>query len=426
MGREDEQARRAGPAAMLGVAVYLAYFDRSMPSAGAALLKRELAVGDARLGFAVATAAALAYALVAAGAALTGGRHADRWHRHAMPVGMAVWTAGAAALAFAATWCSFVAAELLVGAGQALFVPGAAARLANMAKGERLARASARFTLASTAGRSSAVLIAGAIIAAITGWGMALPGLPADWRALFLLTAIPNLLVLGAPMRRHAGGAAMTEAAETAPDEAAAPGWAAHAGCFATATAPIVVIHSIGVWYPVLLVRVAGLEPARAAMLAGMATLICATFGQWLGGRLLDRRRGWRDRPVRINAPAIAVAGGLIAAFATAGTGAAIVVLAIADVALGVATVAGLTAVQAITSPGARRRGNSLFFALVTLVGVGLGPLLTGVLSDGGGASGAALAHGIGWIAVAALLLAIAGDLLGRDAMRYRAAGGAA
>ena len=46
------------------------------------------------------------------------------------------------------------------------------------------------------------------------------------------------------------------------------------------------------------------------------------------------------------------------------------------------------------------------------------GPLLTGVLSGAGDESGAALAHGIGWIAAAALLLAIAGHLLGRPAMR--------
>ncbi|HEU4959875.1 MAG TPA: MFS transporter [Sphingomonas sp.] len=408
--------RYAPPATVLGIAVYLAYFDRAMPSAGAALLKQELAIGDARLGFAVATAAALAYAVVATAAALIGGGPAQRWRERAMPIGMMLWTGGAAALAFAATWRGFVAAELAVGAGQALFVPGAAARIANMTGGERLARASARFTLASTAGRSSAVLIAGLIIAAIVGCGCAVPGLPADWRALFLLTALRNLAVIAMLARRRR--AEPPAIADPTPEAPLRTSWPAFAGCLAIAVAPILLIHSIGVWSPVLLVRSAGLAPARAAMVAGGVTLMCAMLGQWLGGRWLDRRGARRRKPIATIAPAIAVAGASIAMWGAAGTGPAIAALAVADFALGIATVASLTAVQAITPRHARHRGNSLFFALVTLVGVGLGPLLTGALSDEAGADAGALAHGIGWVAAAALLLAGAGHLQARAAMR--------
>jgi len=92
---------------------------------------------------------------------------------------------------------------------------------------------------------------------------------------------------------------------------------------------------------------------------------------------------------------------------------------------LGVATVASLATVQLLMPPGERRRGNSLFFASVTLVGVGLGPLLTGLVSDTGGGSGATLANGLIAAAALALALAIGGHLLGGRGIEYRSASGA-
>lgn len=418
-GNDSDRRADARPITLaLTAAVFLAYFDRAVPSAGAAMLRRELALDDAALGFAISTAAALAYATVAIGMALIDG---GRWRRAPILIGMTLWTAGAVSLAFAATWRGYVAGELAIGVGQGLFVPAAATLIANSGRDAALGRATARFTTASTTGRSSAVLVTGLLIAMLLTLEWRVPGVVADWRGVFVITAAPNLALLAvlawwrpttpAPSPRP------TPATEASPS---GPGWIGFIGCAASAIAPVMMIQSIGAWYPLLLTRSAGMTPAHAAMLAGAATLMATPLGQWLGGRWLDRHPSWRRWPVRTVAPALILSGAAIAALGAESAPAAAAALVIADLALGVAALAGLAAVQSITPLMRRRRANSLFFALITLIGVGLAPLLTGALSDLGGASGPALARALGAIAAAALLIATIGHLLCRASLRYR------
>ena len=318
-------------------------------------------------------------------------------------------------------WRGYVAGELAIGAGQGLFVPAAATMIANSGRDAALGRATARFTTASTTGRSSAVLVTGLLIATLLTLEWRLPGVAADWRGVFLITAAPNLALLAVLVwlrpTTPAAPPRPTAVTETPPS---GPGWIGFIGCAASAVAPVMMIQSIGAWYPLLLTRSVGMTPAHAAMLAGAATLAVAPLGQWLGGRWLDRHPSWRRWPVLTVAPALIVSGVAIAGLAGASAAAAVAALVIADLALGVAALAGLAAVQAITPLIRRRRANSLFFALITLIGVGLAPLLTGMLSDLGGASGAALARALGAVAVAALLIAAIGHLLCRASLRYR------
>jgi len=416
MGERQEGAR--GWAAALAVGVYLAYFDRAVPGAVAPLVGRDFGLSDTALGFATATAAALAYAGVAIVLAI--GDDGGRRRRDAALIGgMIAWTAGAVALAFAGSFAIYVAAEMLVGAGQAAFVPAAATAIVGAGGVSKLGRATARFTNASTLGRSSAMLVTGLLVAAIAAAGLALPRLPAAWRAVFLLTAVPNVIVIAVVFGlRGASASEGAAAADEARLEAAHP---ALIGGFLVAAAPVMLIQAVGAWYPVLLVRVAGLAPARAAVIAGAATLVAAPLGQWIGGLLLDRRPERRRRPGAAIVPALTIAGLALAVLGqVGGLTVAVTVLAGVDLALGMAAAAGLSGIQALAGPLSRRRTNSVFFAGVTLVGVGLGPLLAGRLSDLGGASGAALASALAALAVPAVAAALAGHLLMAPRLRYR------
>jgi MFS family permease len=342
------------------------------------------------------------------------GRRIDRL----MIAGIATWTLGMAGLALARDFAGYVGAELVVGAGQALFVPAAATLIAGAAGGARLGRSTARFTVASSLGRTSGTLIAGAILAAVMAGAAALPGLPQAWRVVFLLTALPNVLVLIAlaaarPVAAHRHDVA----ARGEPlDWPAALRWA---GAFLVATAPVLLIQAVAGWYPTLLVRIARLTPADAAMAAGAAMLLAAPAGQWLGGVALDRRPEWRQRAIGVIATMLAVAGAALAAVALTPTptlAVALVALAVVDLALGVAALAALTSIQARAPAAGRRCANSLFFALVTIAGVGGGPLLAGRLSDLGGAGGGALARALTEVAAIAVIVALAGEGLARSA----------
>lgn len=408
-------------ATALVAGIYLAYFDRAMPAAVAPLVKHDFSLSDTALGFATATAAALAYAAVAIVLALLddGGR---RRRDAALIGGVIAWTIGTVALAFAGTFRLYIAAELLVGGGQAAFVPAAASAIVAVGGGAKLGRATARFTSASTLGRSSALLATGLLIGAIAAAGIALPVLPAAWRTVFLVTALPNAIVavsIVARLRRAPAGAATAEGGSTAVPPVAL------IGGFLVAVAPVMLIQAVGAWYPVLLERIAALSPGRAAVFAGAATLIAAPLGQQLGGLLLDRRSERRRRPAATVAPALAVAGIALALLGLVpGFGVAVTVLAGVDLVLGIGVAIGLAGIQALVGNERRRRVNSIFFALVTLVGVGFGPLLAGRLSDRHGATGAALAGALAELAVPALAAAIVGHLLMARGMRYRRGGG--
>ena len=163
---------------------------------------------------------------------------------------------------------------------------------------------------------------------------------------------------------------------------------------------PVLLIQALGAWLPTLFVRDRGLLPAEAAILLGGVTLIAAPAGQLAGGWLMTRFTAWHD-----HVPAILLTGliatllplaALVWAPSLAG---AVVGVALANLTLGIASFCGLFGVQMLSPVSARVTVNGIFLALITLVGVGVGPLLTGVLatvaeSGGGGTVSPACALG--------------------------------
>ena len=284
-----------------------------------------------------------------------------------------------------------------------------------------IGRATARFTIASTLGRSSGTLAAGVLIAAIGASGLIMPVLPATWRALFLMTALPNVVLLAVITRAGAGGEATRLARTVTEPDPARAGWRSYASTFLIATAPVILIQSVGAWMPTVLVRDNGLSVARAATLVGLATLIATSAGQLIGGRLLDRHPRLAQRPALLIVPALAIAAASLAwVIASPRLIVAVGAVALIDLLCGIAALAGLASLQSLAPAASRGRANSLFFALVTILGVGVGPLLVGVLSDAGHADAASLAHALGWVGLATLAVAAAGHLLGRAPMAYR------
>lgn len=402
---------------VLSAGIFLAYFDRALPAAAIIPLKTELHLTDAAIGGAIGTVPAIAYAMVAILASRL--NRSARWRHMSIIGGMVGWTAGSVGLSLVRTWPALIAAEAMVGAGQALFTPVAAATIANLASRGTQGRAAARYTIASSSGRTSAVLIGGALIAAVSAAGVSVPGISAPWRMMFLITCLPNVLAIMMIVR----GRFPDEAPPIEADRARR-GWQAVAGCMILGVTPIAIIQAIGLWFPTLIARTAGMTPARAAIMAGAVAWPASIAGQWLGARIVDQGRV--ETPVAryaVIAGAMAIATVMMAAVARfmPGTGAVLSALAIADLALGVAAVAGLSAVQVILPLGARASGTSVYFAAVTAVGIGIGPLLAGRISDIGGGDGAALATGLGLVAGGSLLVATIGYALWRRDRRIQA-----
>lgn len=390
---------------ILAVLHCLAFIDRTMIGGVLPLIRRDIAMNDAQAGWIIGTAFALPYGAAALGlAAVLRRRRASLWW---LVGGVVIWTGASIAAGAARSVETLTLARAGLGIGQALFVPVAIAGIVDAAGSDGRARALATFTSGSTIGRSIALLVTGATLSllavAVPGGGIA------HWRMVFFATAVPNLLIvpLLVAARRTPGEtrAAAATAVPTAVD------WRALALFFAVAIMPVLLSQAIGGWLPTLFVRDRGLMPAQAATLIGAITLVAAPAGQIAGGWLMSRRPDWSD-----HIPAIILAGLTVTlaplalvAWAPGLIGAAIGVVGL-NLTLGIASFCGLFGVQALIPAPARVSVNGIYFAFVTLVGFGVGPLLTGALAMASASTPAALGNALlmtGMIASALCAIAV-------------------
>lgn len=345
------------------------------------LIRQGIAMNDAQAGWLLGPAFALPYGVTALLLAATSrGRRASlRWLIGAV----IVWTAGSVAVGAAHGITGLTLGRCLLGIGQGTFVPVAIALLIDRAGSTGRARALALFTSGSTIGRSVALLATGALLAMLAA--TARDGDTTDWRWLFVLTALPNVLILPFLFGVATDGA-------RSPDDGAARDtvdWPVLASCVLLAIVPVLLFQAIAGWLPSLFVRDRALTPQDAAMIIGAVTLIAAPLSQFVGSALVTRPRSSPDRlPMLVLAGTVATLAPLAVICWAPGLVAAICGVAVMNLTLGSASFAALFAVQSHIPSAVRVSVNGLYFALVTMIGLGAGPLLTGILAtaNGGGA----------------------------------------
>lgn len=380
----------------------LAFIDRTMIGGLLPLLRRSIAMTDAQAGWIVGTAFALPYGLAAlAVAALRRGQPASRlW----LAGGVTIWTAGSLGTGLAGSLGTLAAARAALGIGQGLFVPMSIARLIDGTRPEARGRALGLFTGGATFGRSTALLAVGSLLTLVgplaAGSGIA------PWRWLFIVTAAPNVLVLVFLLASGPASAGrMPEPVRQATD------WRSLLPFFLVAVAPVLLAQAVLAWLPTLFVRDRGLSTADAALLIGTVTLVAAPAGPVIAGWFVGRFRTWEDRTPLLVLCGLATTLVLLAALVHARSlVAAVAGMAAMLVALGIASFAGLFGVQLRIPPPARVSVNGVYLAFVTMVGAGLGPLLTGVIASGADGDKAGLGPALlvtGAVATGACALAV-------------------
>jgi len=380
----------------------LAFIDRTMIGGVLPLMRDSVVMTDAQAGWIIGTAFALPYGVAALGlAALRRGRPpSGGW----LVVGVLLWTAGSFATGMAHSLGSLTLARAALGIGQGIFVPLAIARLIDDTEPAGRSRALGIFTGGATFGRSAALLTIGSLLT-ILGPLAASSGVTA-WRWLFIVTAVPNVLVLIL--------LASNRATPSAVHVASGPGrigWRVLLPFFLVAVTPALFAQAVLTWLPTLFVRERGLSTVDAALLIGSITLVAAPAGPVIAGWLFGRFRHLEERMSLLVLLALAVTLLMLAALVHAGSLAgAVVSMAAMLVALGIALFGGLFGVQLRTPPADRVSVNGVYLAFATLVAVGLGPLLAGSIATGTGQNGTALGTALiatGGIATLACALAV-------------------
>lgn len=397
-------------ALLIATCHFTAYVDRAIPAVFAPALRAEFSLTDTQIGVLQGPAFVVTYAMVL----LIVGTSRNRLPL--APVAalcMLGWTVACLVFALAADIETLMASRLMLGFAQAAFGPTALVILAASSPQDRLGRSTALFTAGSATGRSGALIIGGGLLAALTGAGW-FSGLE-PWRVAVILMTLPNLVLAwllwrriratASPAPRRRGlRAAIRHIATT-------PALALHVGA---GVAVILLIQAGAGWAPSVLNRSLQLTPATSAWTVGLVVLVAAPTGHLAAGRWLDRQvaMGKTIAPGMAWGAALAICGAALMA-----TGDQIV-LVLAGLFLltaggGAAALTALGGLAPVTTSGMHGSVVSVYLAACALLGTGLGPVLTGVLSDtlfphaGGLAS--ALFLTIAIAGAAAILLSLAG-----------------
>ena len=357
--------------AVLLVAYIFNFLDRQILGILAQSIKADLHLSDTQFG----AIGGLAFALLYSSLGVPLAYLADKTSRSAVvAVSLAVWSVFTALCGTAAGFGQLFLYRLGVGVGEAGGVAPSYALIADYFPAERRARALAIFSLGIPIGLSAGTLIGAYIAHAI------------NWRAAFLVMGIAGVIlapVLWFVVRDPAktAGSAQEPLASVFPMVARKPAFWLLA--FASSSSSLCG-YGLALWTPSVFERSFGLGLLDRAQFVASTLFIGGCAGVFAGGWLADRL-GRMDRGWYAKLPAIAwiiavpawgfglFAPNLWVAWPLLLVGNAVNILWLGPVA---------TAVQHLVPRQMRSTASASFLLINNLIGLGVGPLLMGRLSD--------------------------------------------
>jgi MFS family permease len=399
----------------------VSFLDRQVINILAEPIKNDLGLSDTQLGLLTGFAFGIVYTLLGFPLARAADRHNRPWIIGGC---LAAWSGFTIACGFARNYVQLAIARAGVGIGEAGCNPAAHALIADYTPKEKRASALAFYAMGTPIG---ALL------------GLAMGGYLADafgWREAFVVAGLPGVVfaliavfTLKEPRRmlRAAGPAAAAELATfsqtvryLARKEAF---WCLAVGAGIRAW----VGYGHAAFVPSFFYRVHGADIAELAARFGMKTQtftgiaiglitgVGGAFGSWLGGRIADH---WGAKDLRVFGAVPAIATIVAAPFTllafTTGNGALGLAALFIPYTLGTLWYGPVyAAAQGMVPPQMRAMSASILLFVINFLGLVLGALSIGAMSDFANHQlGLGAAEGIRWALIASTLIATAAALL--------------
>jgi len=361
--------------AMLTVAYAFNFIDRQILVIVQSPIKAEMGLSDTQLGL----LSGFAFAMVYITAGIPIAYWADRGNRRSIiSLAIAVWSAMTAISGLAQSYAQLLLARIGVGIGEAGGSPPAHSMISDYYPPERRATALSIYSAGLHFGIFVGFLL-GAWISSSLGW-----------RAAFMLVGVPGVvfaaiffLTVKEPQRGRweSGDEVAPSLRETVAVLARLRAfWYIAVGTGLTAFAG----YGCGNFAPVFLERSHGIAGLPLGVLLAFGGGGGGLVGTLLGGRLADRF-GARDRRYYLWVPAAAGALALpLAVPYLLSDDIAVVVPLLVIVTILINTYLGpcLAVCHSLVPPAMRALTSALLFFVLNLIGLGLGPLATGFLSD--------------------------------------------
>jgi len=370
--------------ALLTLGYVFNFVDRQVMTILIEPIKMEFGATDTQMGLLSGLAFALFYATLGIPVA----RLADRWSRkNVLAISMTTWSAVTALCATATGFWHLLLLRVGVGIGEAGGTPPSQSLLADYFPPEK--RAFAQGVLATAPNIGILVgLFGGAVIAEAYGW-----------RSVFLVFGIPGVLL-----------AILIQTTVREPLKVREPAEQAQAGLF-SALGNIfrlpsfvhimagvgftgIAGYGLGVWSPSFLVRVHDMSLVDAGLYLGLIGVFGGGLGTISSGLLADRLAR-RNKRWQLWLPAIGIFLALPTQLAfllwpaehrlvmgTIDVPFALIFMALSAVFASFWIAPSYAAVQNLVPQYWRTQASALMLLAINLLGMGLGPLLVGLLSD--------------------------------------------
>ncbi len=354
------------------------FIDRQIVGILAIPIKEDLGLTDTQLGLMGGLAFALLYTTLAIPIAMAADRMSRTW---IMTGALVVWSGMTAVCGLATNFWQLFLARVGVGIGEAGGVAPAYSLISDFFPPNQRARALSVYSFGIPIG-SALGIVFGGIIATLV-----------DWRFAFIVVGAAGILV--APIFRATVREPVRGAFDAKGSDSSAPSlkeimrvllkkpsfW----GLSLAASCSSMMGYGLFFWLPSFFVRSYDVTLLTASLVYGAILLVGGIAGTWLGGSLADRF-GETNRSAYARIPAFAFLAtvpfylvGVLSPTLTIS-----VLVMVVPTALGLAWLGPvISAVQHLVPPNMRATASAIFLFVNNLIGIGIGTLAIGAISDG-------------------------------------------
>lgn len=350
------------------------FMDRQILAILAQSIKVDLALSDTQIGLLYGAAFALLYAT----AGIPIARYADRSNRaRVVNWSLVIFSVMSAACGIAANYGQLMTARIGVAIGEGGTNPPSHSMISDLYPFDKRSTAMAVFSLGPHIG-----LLLGFVIG---GWAGQIYG----WRAAFLIAgiiglifAVPSFLYLREPPREQPDPT--TESASFRAVILAMTSLSSARHLLIGLTIYSVAGYSVIGWLPALLIRSSGLGAGAIGSILALVIGLAGAFGTFFGGAFADRlgksEPSWRLRVVAI--VLVLVTPFWAAVFLSTHTTTMIALIVLPGMLLGFHFGPTFAMIQSLVAPSMRATAAAVLLFFANVIGLGLGPLVVGALSD--------------------------------------------
>ena len=375
--------RRTAMLLMLAFIYSLNYLDRQIVVILQEPIKRDFGLADWELGLLTGGAFGLFYTAMGIPIAHVIDRGVNRVRLIAAFT--ATWSMMTALCGLTRSFAQFFGARMGVGLAEAGFAPAAHSLISDLYPPRERSAAAGLFAIGVPVGVMAGLSIGG-IVAQAT-----------DWRTALLMAGVPGVLmaILFPLVAREPARGGTEDAASLAATDEDRPATFLHglrilarrrafvhviAGSAAIAFAQ----SGIAAWLPSFLIRNHGMNLAQVGVSLGLLTGICGAIGTWAGGWQGTRlSRSGLHMALWVPIAGVLLCGPLyIASLMMADAQSALLMLIPAIFLGALWTAPSIALTQSLAPVAMRARASAVYIVAANLIGVSMGPLVAGVLSD--------------------------------------------